>query len=70
MSNWTPEDLKRIERAIAKGVTSVQYEDRRIQYRTLSEMRQTRDLIRDELDSANGKKRRRRRVMRHNKGLW
>ena len=69
MSNWTPAHLKKLEEAIAKGVMSVQYEDRRIQYRSLAEMMQTRDLIKAELGVSKQTRGNRRRFARHDKGL-
>jgi hypothetical protein len=46
---WTTKDLDDLKRAIATGASSVQYEDRRVTYRSLAEMLQTRDLIETEL---------------------
>ncbi len=44
--NWTNEDLKRIEDAIAQGVLRVEYNDRTVVYRSLNELKQARTLIR------------------------
>jgi len=64
-SNWTSDDLKALEEAIAKGVKSVQYTDRVVTYRSLDEMLQIRDLIRKSLGiSGRGG----RRVAVHSKG--
>ncbi len=44
--SWTQADLTALEAAIAKGVTEVQYQDKRVKYRTLDEMWQIRNEIR------------------------
>ncbi|MEM9378425.1 MAG: hypothetical protein AAGB93_00650 [Planctomycetota bacterium] len=64
---WTQDDLDRINRAISNGRLSVQYEDRRVQYRSLQEMLQIRQLMRDELEGSSGRVRR--TYARHDKGL-
>ena len=48
-ANWTNEDLKRIEDAIAQGVLRVEYNDRTVVYRSLNELKQARTLIRRSL---------------------
>lgn len=49
MATWTADHLARLEAAIAKGVMSVQYEDRRVTYRSQREMLELRDLMKREL---------------------
>ena len=39
-SNITLDDLKALEQAYFKGILSVEYSDRKIQYRSLREMKQ------------------------------
>ncbi|MBN8291036.1 hypothetical protein JI664_03570 [Rhodobacter sp. NTK016B] len=55
--SWTQDDLTAIEAAIAKGVSSVRIGDEQYTFRSLSEMRQTRDMIRDGLAGAGGRSR-------------
>ena len=45
-ASWTEADLVAIEQAIAQGTLKVEYNDRAVWYRSLSEMFQIRDLIR------------------------
>lgn len=46
MSNtWTLEDLTAIEKAISSGVLRVEYNDRTVVYRSLKELKETRELI-------------------------
>lgn len=49
MAGWVQKDLTSLEKAIAQGVLRVQYADRVVQYRSLAEMLQIRDIIRREL---------------------
>ena len=46
---WTQTDLDALNQSIAKGVTSVRYADRSVQYRSLSEMLTLRALMTDEI---------------------
>lgn len=46
---WTQTDLDTLEKAIATGATRVKYADKEVEYRTLAEMWQLRDQIKDEL---------------------
>lgn len=46
---WTTADLEALDKSIAKGVTSVRYADRTVQYRSLEEMLKIRALMMDEL---------------------
>lgn len=48
-TTWTTADLEALEKAIASGALSVQYADRRVQYRSLDEMLKIRDLMRKAL---------------------
>lgn len=64
--NWTTADLAALEAAIAKGVIEVQYSDKRIKYRSLSEMWQ----IRNEMKKCLGLVGKGGRLLtKHNKGL-
>ena len=47
--SFTNDQLTKLDDAIAQGVLSVQYTDKRVTYRSLSEMIQLRDLMRKEL---------------------
>lgn len=46
---WTENDLTILEKAIATGATSVQYADKTVDYRSLSDMMELRDNIRSSL---------------------
>lgn len=48
---WTTSDLTTIETAIASGTLSVQFADRRVQYRTMDELLKARDIIKAAVDS-------------------
>ncbi len=45
--NWTEADLKAIDEAIATGALTVKYNDRLVTYRSLNEMLQIRQLMRE-----------------------
>lgn len=49
-SGFTENQLKLLEEAIAQGVTNVNYGDRSVSYRSVSEMLQIRSLIIRQLD--------------------
>ena len=49
---WTLTDLAAIEAVIAKGELMVQYSDRRVEYRSVSDLLTARDLIRQALAQA------------------
>lgn len=68
-TSFTAEHLRRLEEAIGRGVLSVQYEDRRTQYRSLDEMMRIRALMRDELGVSDAKPRERRRLARYSKDV-
>lgn len=42
---WTTQHLKDLEEAMAQGVQRVEYNDRTVIYRSLQEMKETRELI-------------------------
>ena len=42
---WSASDLEEIEKAIKSGTLRVKYSDREVQYRSLQEMLQIRDMI-------------------------
>jgi hypothetical protein len=67
MSNFTSADLAAIEKAIASGATRVKYSDKEVEYRSMKEMMQARDLIRKELGITDG--RFGRILSEHNKGV-
>lgn len=46
---WTIEQLKTLEDAIAQGVRRVEYNDRIVEYRSLNEMKEIRELIKRDL---------------------
>lgn len=48
-TTWTLEDLTALETAMAQGVKEVQYNDRKVTYRTLQEMKELRELIKRSL---------------------
>lgn len=56
-TNFTNDDLEAIEEAITKGVLRVEFSDRTVQYRSISELKQARDIIQDALDAEDDKSR-------------
>lgn len=54
---FTSADLTAIETAIASGELSVQYADRRVQYRSVDELLRARETIAKAIDSASGRRR-------------
>lgn len=46
---WTQNHLTVLEEAMATGATKVKYADKEVDYRSLAEMKQTRQIIMDEL---------------------
>lgn len=70
---WTADQLAALEESIALGATTVQYTDRTVTYRSLSDMMKLRDLMRRDLGLSgttdgsigNGN----RRYYEHSKGL-
>lgn len=50
-TSWTQSDLEALEASIAKGVKSVSYGDRRVDYNSLDEMLKLRATMRDEIAS-------------------
>jgi hypothetical protein len=69
--NFTCDDLKAIENALAKGVKTVKYVDKEVTYRSVDEMLKIRDLMRQCLGigTDNNGTRGRRRVSSYNKAL-
>lgn len=45
-SNFTEDDLKAIEQAIASGALRVEYNDRTVIYRSIKELKEAREMIR------------------------
>ena len=67
---WTQTDLDNIEKAIAKGYLTVRHSDgKTITYRSMSELKEARDIISKELSAQSGKRRPRAFVARTSKGL-
>lgn len=56
---FSADDLTAIEEAIATGATLVKYQDRTVQYNSLTDLLKARELIRDELGLTNAKGNRR-----------
>lgn len=52
--SWTSTDLTAIESAIASGALSVQFGDRRVQYRSMEELLKARDVIKESIASSGG----------------
>lgn len=46
---FTQDDLDKLEKAISTGARSVEYSNGKVEYRSLAEMLQTRELMRREL---------------------
>lgn len=46
---WTQTDLSELEKAIASGALTVRYSDKQVTYRSLAEMLQIRNAMRDAL---------------------
>jgi hypothetical protein len=63
---WTLEQLTALEDAIAQGTLIVRYADKQVQYRSLTEMLQLRDMMRQELGLSQPTKR---LFAKHSKGL-
>lgn len=53
MTAFTSEQLAALEKAIAEGVYKVKYQDKEVEYRSLSEMITLRNLMRRELGLIN-----------------
>lgn len=51
---FTTADLTVIETAIASGTLSVQFSDRRVQYRSLDELIKARDMIKEGIANPSG----------------
>jgi len=64
---WSSEDLAALEDAIKQGVRRVKYSDREVEYRSLPEMLQLRDMMKRELGQT--KRGPLRYVAEFNKGL-
>jgi roadblock/LC7 domain-containing protein len=57
MSVITQADLDALDRMIASGVTSMSYDGKRLEYRSLSELRQARATLATQLAAASGAER-------------
>jgi thiamine monophosphate synthase len=67
-TSWTIDDIKKLEAAIAKGARVVQYEDKKVEYRTLDEMKRILDMMRQSV-GVTPSPRGLRRVASTNKGF-
>ncbi|MGB9088901.1 MAG: hypothetical protein WCC29_04865 [Pseudomonas farsensis] len=66
---YTKADLATVERAIARGEKIVRYSDRTVEYRTVDELIQARNLIQSELARVAGPRSRVTRLYHGGKGL-
>ncbi len=66
---WTSDDLVVLEKAISTGATKVKYADKEVEYRSLEEMFQIREQIKDELGLNGTSPNKGRRFASFNKGL-
>lgn len=66
---YTQAHLAAVERAIARGEKTVRYTDRTVEYRSVDELIQARDLIRTELTKAAGPRSRVVRLYHGGKGV-
>lgn len=66
---WTQDDLTILEKAIAQGATRVKYADKEVEYRSLSEMYNIREQIKDELGLNGSLKNKGRRYASFDKGI-
>jgi hypothetical protein len=57
MSLFSEAGLQAIEDAIAGGYLEVEYDDKRVKYRSLSELLQVRDMIRSKLGGGTASRR-------------
>lgn len=53
MADFTTDDLAAINEAIASGALEVEYNDRRVRYRSMRDLIAARDLIRRDLNIKN-----------------
>jgi hypothetical protein len=51
---WTATDLATVETAIANGTLSVQFGDRSVTYRSISELMKARDAIKQSINATAG----------------
>ncbi len=65
---WTLEQLTSLEQAIAEGTLEVEYEDKRVKYRSLEDMKRIRAMMRQEL-GLNSNPNGRRTLASFSKGL-
>ena len=66
LSDWTEADITKLKKAIATGAQSVNYKDRSVTYRSLSEMKQT---LNDMIKEVRGTSRKRRVNPQYDSGL-
>lgn len=52
---WTLEDVARLKRAIAKGIRSVKYQDKEVQYNSIDDMIKALRLMENELGIGSGR---------------
>ena len=51
---WTRADLANLDAAIKSGVLSVRYADRTVQFQSMDDLMKARQLVRAEVDKAEG----------------
>jgi hypothetical protein len=66
-TNFTDDQLKKLEAAISTGALTVRYADKTVQYRSLNEMLQVREIMRKALGYVTGQSGRIK--LEHDKGL-
>ncbi|MBV6287482.1 phage head-tail joining protein [Pseudomonas aegrilactucae] len=66
---YTQKHLDAVEAAIARGEKTVRYADRTVEYRSVDELLQARDVIRTSLSNATGPRSRVVRLSHGGKGL-
>ena len=54
-SNWTSEDLEALDNIIKKAEEEVQFKDRRVKYRSVSELVRIRELMANSIKDTKGK---------------
>jgi len=52
--SFTQDQLNAIEEAIASGTLEVQYADKKVTYRSLTDLLRTRELIKNSISKGNG----------------
>lgn len=66
---FTQSDLDKINSAITSGELEVEFDDHRVKYRSISELKAAKQMIEDEINSASDQRRPRAFVSRFNRNL-